>query len=273
MSIPRVLTIAGSDSGGGAGIQADLKTFQELGVYGMSVITAVTAQNTVVVSDVFPLPPETVRRQLTAIGEDLGPHAVKTGMLYSSEIIEAVVQSVKRWEWRNLVVDPVMLSKSGASLLQDEAVDDLVHRLLPLARLITPNLPEARLLTGVDIVDEDSMRLAAERISRFGVGGVLIKGGHFHEEGETSQDYLFTGTEEFWFSGPRYKTRHTHGTGCTLSSAVASGLAQGLSVQEAVALGKSFIEAAISQPISMGAGHGPVNHWAYRSRLDTGRMR
>lgn len=271
MNRPGVLTIAGSDSGGGAGIQADLKTFQELGVYGMSVITAVTAQNTREVTEVYPLPETTVKNQLNAIGKDLPPKAVKTGMLHNSRIIEAVAESIAYWGWNNVVVDPVMISKSGAVLLQEEAMDTLVYKLLPFANIITPNIPEAQLLSGIHIVNEDSMRVAADRIYQFGVRNVLIKGGHFDEETNSSNDYLYTGSEEFWFKGPRFMTRHTHGTGCTLSSAIASGLALELSIQEATALGKEFIEAAIRRPIGVGGGHGPVNHWAYRMNLDSER--
>jgi hydroxymethylpyrimidine/phosphomethylpyrimidine kinase len=263
--VRKVLTIAGSDSGGGAGIQADLKTFQELGVFGMTAITAVTAQNTLGVQGVYPLSVEAVVRQLDSIGEDLEPQAVKTGMLFSSAIIEAVAERLRHYGWRNLVVDPVMIAKGGAALLQDDAVEALRRFLLPLAEVVTPNIPEAVALAGMRIVTMHDRHAAAVRILQLGVKHVLIKGGHADGESGPAVDVLYSadGSAPFELAAERISTRHTHGTGCTFAAALAAELGKGTSVREAAQVAKAFIHAAIAHPLEIGQGHGPTNHWAW----------
>ncbi|NHM32589.1 bifunctional hydroxymethylpyrimidine kinase/phosphomethylpyrimidine kinase [Neobacillus terrae] len=258
----KALTIAGSDSGGGAGIQADLKTFQELGVFGMSALTAVTAQNTLGVQGVYPMSVEAVIQQIDSIGSDLGTDAVKTGMLFSSGIIEAVAGKIKEYGWSNLVVDPVMIAKGGASLLQNEAVNALKKYLLPLAAVVTPNIPEAEVLTGLDISNLEDRKQAAEAIISMGAKNVVIKGGHGEEE--EAVDLLFDGKEFSYFTSTRLETKNTHGTGCTFAAAITAELAKGTSVKDAVQVAKRFIEAAIRYDLGIGNGHGPTNHWAYR---------
>ncbi|MDP4099304.1 bifunctional hydroxymethylpyrimidine kinase/phosphomethylpyrimidine kinase [Paenibacillus sp. P96] len=262
MNITKALTIAGSDSSGGAGIQADLKTFQELGVYGMSALTAATAQNTLGVQAVFPLTPEAVGSQLDSIGADLTPDAVKTGMLYSAEIIAVTADRIARYGWSKLVIDPVMVAKGGAPLLKPDAVHTLIRDLLPLARIITPNLPEAEMLTGMKLLRAEDIREAARRIHAMGPELVIMKGGH--ASGAVARDLLYDGAAFTAFDGPRIHTVHTHGTGCTYSAAVTAGLASGLAVTEAVRVAKDFIQAAIENSLGIGAGHGPTNHFAYR---------
>lgn len=258
----KALTIAGSDSGGGAGIQADLKTFQELDVFGMSAITAVTAQNTLGVHGVYPLPLEAVDEQLDAIGTDLQTDAVKTGMLYSSELIERVAAKIKQYEWDKLVIDPVMVAKGGHHLLQDDAVDALCKHLIPLALVVTPNLPEAEILTGRKLETMEERKDAARSLHAMGARHVVIKGGHGTDD-EVSVDLLYDGRSFLTFSGERIKTRHTHGTGCTFAAAVTSGLAKGYTVEDSIQLAKDFIQAAIADTLKIGQGHGPTNHWAY----------
>lgn len=259
---PRALTIAGSDSGGGAGIQADLKTFQELGVYGMSALTAITAQNTQGVHAVYPLEPEAVVQQLDAIGADIGTDALKTGMLFSEAIIVAVAEAIRRHGWRHVVVDPVMIAKGGAALLQEDAIAALRRELFPVAAVVTPNIPEAEALSGKVIRNGSEMREAARILAGFGARNVIIKGGH--GEGALAVDLLFDGNGFAEVAGPRIETRRTHGTGCTFSAALAAGLAQGMGMEQAVGLAKAFIQAAIEEEILIGHGHGPTNHWAYR---------
>lgn len=263
MAIYKALTIAGSDSGGGAGIQADLKTFQELGVYGMSVITAVTAQNTLGVQGVYPMSVEAIERQLASIGEDLRPDALKTGMLFSGEIIGIVAAAIKKYGWKQIVIDPVMIAKGGASLLQQEAIDAMIHSLLPLADVVTPNIPEAEALSGISITNGDSRQKAAMRIHAFGCKHVMIKGGH-EANTEQATDLLYDGVSFTEFTSKRLITQHTHGTGCTFAAALTSGLAQGLTTKASLQLAKNFIHAAISEPLHIGSGHGPTNHWAYQ---------
>ena len=258
----KALTIAGSDSGGGAGIQADLKTFQELGVFGMSALTAVTAQNTLGVQGVYPMSVEAVIQQIDSIGSDLGTDAVKTGMLFSSEIIEAAAGKIKEYGWSNLVVDPVMIAKGGASLLQNEAVKALKKYLLPLAVVVTPNIPEAEVLTGLEIRNLEDRKQAAEMIISMGAKNVVIKGGHGEEE--EAVDLLLDGKEFSYFTSTRLETKNTHGTGCTFAAAITAELAKGTSVNDAVQVAKRFIEAAIRYDLGIGNGHGPTNHWAYR---------
>lgn len=265
MSVNKALTIAGSDSGGGAGIQADLKTFQELGVFGMSAITAVTAQNTLGVQAVFPMKAEAVAAQIDSVAADLAPDALKTGMLFNAEIIEAVSEKIKQYSWTKLVVDPVMIAKGGAPLLQREAVSALTKFLLPLALMITPNIPEAEALAGIPIKTLDDKKEAAKRIMDFGVHHVLIKGGH-DEASNNAVDMLFDGNEFYYFSSQRIQTKNTHGTGCTYSSALTAELAKGRGINEAVETAKEFIQAAIAADLHIGSGHGPTNHWAYNQK-------
>ncbi|MGY3750383.1 bifunctional hydroxymethylpyrimidine kinase/phosphomethylpyrimidine kinase [Vagococcus acidifermentans] len=255
-----VLTIAGSDSGGGAGIQADLKTFQELGVFGTSAITALTAQNTRGVHGVLPAAPEFVTQQIDCVMADFPVKAVKTGMLFSAEIIQAVADSLKKHA-SFLVVDPVMIAKDRTSLLQQSAVSALITELLPLATLVTPNIPEAETLSGLVIETQDDISAAAKRILAAGAEAVVIKGGHLSDKQAT--DYIFTADTVFTVSTPRIETRHTHGTGCTFSAACTAFLAQGYHLRDAIIEAKKFIHLAISQPINLGSGHGPTNHFAY----------
>lgn len=261
----KALTIAGSDSGGGAGIQADLKTFQELEVFGMSALTAVTAQNTLGVHGVYPMTADAVIKQIQAIGEDMGTDALKTGMLFNAEIIEAVSGQLKFYNWENVVVDPVMIAKGGASLLQMEAITAMKQYLLPLSKVITPNIPEAEVLTGMSIQTLEQKKEAAKRLWDLGVKNVVIKGGHDENQSE-STDLLFDGTEFYTFTSKRMETKNTHGTGCTFSAAITAELAKGATVYEAVSRAKDFIQAAIEDDLRIGKGHGPTNHWAYRIR-------
>lgn len=263
MEVSRALTIAGSDSGGGAGIQADLKTFQELGVYGMSVLTALTAQNTQGVHGVYAIPPEFIAQQIDAVLTDIGCDAVKTGMLFDSNIIEMVAHKLKEHNVRNYVLDPVMIAKGGAPLLLQEAVEAVKEHLLPLATVVTPNLPEAEVLTGMkEIKTREQMEEAARMLHDWGAQNIVVKGGHSEEEVAT--DLLYDGREFIELSSVRFHTQHTHGTGCTFAAAIASGLASGKTVHTAVEQAKRFITAAIGNPLGIGHGHGPTNHWAYR---------
>ncbi|WP_338469327.1 bifunctional hydroxymethylpyrimidine kinase/phosphomethylpyrimidine kinase [Niallia sp. XMNu-256] len=261
--VNKALTIAGSDSGGGAGIQADLKTFQELDVYGMSVITAVTAQNTLGVQGVHPIPPEFIANQIDSIATDIGVDALKTGMLFSPEIIEVVSQKIIQYQWEKVIIDPVMIAKGGASLLQTEAVDALKRHLLPHAFIVTPNIPEAEELTGINIKTEDDKFEAAKRIMDLGVKNVIIKGGHDESVSE-STDLLYDGENVYSFTEVRYQTKNTHGTGCTFSAAITAGMARGLTVYDAVSEAKKFISVAIKEDLHIGNGNGPTNHWAFK---------
>ena len=256
---PRLLTIAGSDSGGGAGIQADLKTFAALGCYGMSAITAVTAQNTVEVRNVQEIEPAVVADQIDAVFDDIGVDAVKIGMLSSRRIIEVVAERLAARAPTPTVLDPVMVAKSGAALLDDDAVDSLRELLLPRATLVTPNLPEARRLTGrpVDTVPE-RIALARELVAA-GASAVLVKGGH--APGETVLDLLFDGERVHRFAHPRLATTSDHGTGCTLSSAIAAALGHGRTLVEAVAEATEYLHGALARAFPLGHGHGPVHHF------------
>jgi hydroxymethylpyrimidine/phosphomethylpyrimidine kinase len=257
---PRALTIAGSDSGGGAGIQADLKTFTALGVYGLSVLTSITAQNTLSVLGINDLPPEFVELQVDAVLGDIGADAVKTGMLSNGGIILAVAKKIKQYGVEKLVVDPVMRAKSGDSLLDPEAEKILKQELFPLALVVTPNIPEAQALSGVTISSFDDMREAAEKIKSFGPRYVLIKGGHL-EWARQAVDIMYDGKEFNLFKAPRVETKDTHGTGCTYSSAICAGLAKGLDVLEAVRQAKQYVTEAIKRSFKLGQGHGPLNHF------------
>ncbi|WP_040225995.1 bifunctional hydroxymethylpyrimidine kinase/phosphomethylpyrimidine kinase [Bhargavaea cecembensis] len=257
------LTIAGSDSGGGAGIQADLKTFQELGVFGTSALTAVTAQNTLGVHGVWPLDPGAVTAQIDAVFSDFRVSAVKTGMLFSAEIIRAVAESLERAGRPALVVDPVMIAKGGAHLLQEEAADALVRELIPLAAVVTPNLPEAEVLAGMEIHGEADMEKAGRRLIGMGARAVIVKGGHRTDEHRASDLFVDADGNRLVLSSERIQTEDTHGTGCTFSAALAAFLAAGHPLPEAAAGAKKFIQAAISDGLGLGAGHGPTNHWAF----------
>ncbi|WCN38843.1 bifunctional hydroxymethylpyrimidine kinase/phosphomethylpyrimidine kinase [Aneurinibacillus uraniidurans] len=262
MAVYKALTIAGSDSGGGAGIQADIKTFQELGVFGMSVLTALTAQNTNGVHGVFAVPPEFVAQQLDAVLSDLGTDAVKTGMLFDSSIIRTVADKLKEYKVKNYVLDPVMIAKGGAPLLLEEAVAAVKEHLLPLSMVVTPNLPEAEVLTGMKRIETiEEMKEAAYILHAGGAANVVIKGGH--GTGPQVTDLLYDGDTFTEMTADRFDTPHTHGTGCTFAAATAAGLAQGMSVSDAVKQAKAFITAAITHPLGIGSGHGPTNHWAY----------
>jgi hydroxymethylpyrimidine/phosphomethylpyrimidine kinase len=255
---PRALTIAGSDSGGGAGIQADLKTFAAFGVYGASAITAITAQNTIGVRAIHDVPAAVVAAQIDAVLDDIGADAAKTGMLSSPEIIETVADRLRAHAVAALVVDPVMVAKSGDRLLREDAVQALRELLLPLAAVVTPNAPEATVLSGIEVVDAASAREAARRIHGLGPAMVVVKGGHL--AGDTSDDLVFDGRTFEILSGRRVATSHTHGTGCTFSAAIAACLARGLPPFEAVREARAYLQGAIEHAEPLGAGHGPVNH-------------
>lgn len=269
MAIPRVLIIAGSDSGGGAGIQADLKTVSALGAFGMTAITALTAQNTTGVYSVIELPPEFVARQIEVCVTDIGCDAVKTGMLANAQIIEVVAEQVRKHGLTTLVVDPVMVAKSGAPLLKSDAVETLRTKLFPLATVVTPNIHEARVLTGMEIRSLDEMKEAAKRMHEFAPNFVLVKGGHLEGTNE-SIDILYDGKEFTEFRAPRHETKNTHGTGCIFASAIAAGLAAGLDVKAAVRQAKEFITVAIKGALPLGRGYGPANPMAW---LEVAKMR
>jgi hydroxymethylpyrimidine/phosphomethylpyrimidine kinase len=254
---PRALTIAGSDSGGGAGIQADLKTFGALGVYGVSAITAVTVQNTKGVSGYEELSPHTVADQIRSVVTDIGVDAAKTGMLASAAIVEAVAEAIAETHVPNLVVDPVFMSKHGHPLLAADAVEALRERILPLATLVTPNLPEASGLAGFLVDSRDAMKKAAEAILSFGPRAVLVKGGHL--PGNRSDDLFFDGSRLLWVQGERIDTPNTHGTGCVLSAAIAAWLARDDELLTAVRKGKAFVTEAIRHSLAIGQGIGPVD--------------
>jgi hydroxymethylpyrimidine/phosphomethylpyrimidine kinase len=259
----RVLTIAGSDSGGGAGIQADLKTFAANGCYGMSVITALTAQNTQGVTAIHALPPSFAVEQMTAVFTDIGADAVKIGMLYSAELIEAVAEGLNQFRARNIVLDPVMVAQSGDKLLQDSAIQAVKDHLMPVADVVTPNLPEAEVLLGRKIESFEDVKRAARELAGNGGRSILIKGGHMAESNSTDLLYL---TEEDRFvilEAERIDSRNNHGTGCTLSSAIAANMARGSNIEEAVEKAKAFISNAIraGAAYKIGHGHGPVHHF------------
>ncbi|MFP4624011.1 MAG: bifunctional hydroxymethylpyrimidine kinase/phosphomethylpyrimidine kinase [Gemmatimonadota bacterium] len=265
MSIPVALTIAGSDSGGGAGIQADLKTFHAFGVFGTSAITAITAQDTVGVHEVHPVPVGTVRRQIQVVARDLGPAAVKTGMLATAELVEAVASSIREEGLGNYVLDPVMVATSGDRLLDRDAESAVGELLLPRAALVTPNLDEARLLAGRAIGGESDMRAVAELLVERGAGAALVKGGHL--EGGEVVDVLVDGAGVRTWRRPKIATKSTHGTGCTVSAAIAAGLAHGRPLREAVEDALAFARRAIEEAPGLGHGNGPLNHFVEAARV------
>ena len=256
MKLPIAMTIAGSDSGGGAGIQADLKTFAALGVHGTSAITAITAQNTTGVTDILELPTSLVRAQIDAVVEDMGVQAAKTGMLSSAAIITTVAEAIQRHGMRNLVVDPVMVAKGGAKLLRDDAVSAMRELLIPLAAVITPNLPEASVLLDHRVETLDERRQAARDLVAMGARAAVVKGGH---AGGDAIDVYFDGTRFAELSAPRIETQNTHGSGCVFSAAIAAHLAREASLVDAVREAKIFITRAILNSLEVGHGHGPVN--------------
>ena len=258
---PRVLSIAGSDSGGGAGIQADLKTFAALGCFGMTAITALTAQNTCGERAIHPVPPDMLRAQIDAVLEDIGADAVKVGMLHSPEIVRTVAQAIDRHQLQRVVFDPVMVATSGAKLIDDPAIAVLVSELFPRATLITPNLDEAALLVGRPLTSAQDMAQAAAELLARGARAVLLKGGHL--AGEVVTDLLLaSGREPLWMEAPRIATANTHGTGCTLSSAIAAHLALGATLAQAVQQARDFVRQALQAGASVktGQGEGPLNH-------------
>ena len=259
MTVPKALTIAGSDSGGGAGIQADLKTFMALGAYGTSVLTAVTAQNTLGVQGVMELPPEFVAQQFDSVLSDIGAHAAKTGMLSSISLVQVVAKKIREYNIRQLVVDPVMVAKGGHPLLREEARQALVEALLPLALAVTPNLHEAGLLAHMEVKDRPAMEEAARRIKALGPTYVVVKGGHLEDE---ACDLLFDGRSFRAYQAPKLDTVCTHGAGCTFSAAITAGLAKGLMMEEAVAAAKAFVSQAMAAGVLIGQGHAPLNHRA-----------
>jgi len=255
----KALTIAGSDSSGGAGIQADLKTFQAFDVYGMSVVTSITAQNTQGVKAIYGLPEEFVTLQIDAIFEDIVVDAVKIGMLFSEAIIDVVAERMDFYGIEKLVVDPVMIAKSGARLLKESAIERFIKLIVPLSFVLTPNIPEAEVISGEKIEDIDDVKKSAEKIHRMGAKNVLIKGGHLEEE--KSKDILFDGKNFYSFEDERILTRNTHGTGCTLSSAIAACLAREIDVYNAIGIAKRYVTSAIREaPNDIGKGFGPLYH-------------
>lgn len=258
---PQAVTIAGSDSGGGAGIQADLKTFQARHVFGMSIITALTAQNTYGVSSAFEIPIDFIVAQFESLDADFRISAAKTGMLASAEIVQTVAEIYQKVNFGPLVVDPVMVAKGGSRLLDPSAIDAVKNDLLPISEIVTPNIPEAEALVGYPVESEKEMMQAAYDLKRLGANQVIIKGGH--GQGTSSADFvLFADGQEMWYQTPRLETVRTHGTGDTFASCIVAELAKGKSVEMAIRIAKAFIYAAINQEISVGHGHGPTNHWA-----------
>lgn len=251
------LTIAGSDSSGGAGIQADLKTMTALGVYGMSAITALTAQNTTGVQSIFEVTPKFLEEELDSIFTDIFPDSVKIGMVSNADLIRVISKKLREYNAKNIVVDPVMVSTSGSKLMADGAKDTLLSELFKVADIITPNIPEAEALTGQSIKSKDDMVEAAKKIGEFFEGYILLKGGHSADDAD---DLLYKNSEKIWIKGERIENPNTHGTGCTLSSAIASYLAMGHDVPESVHLAKEFITGAISSKLDLGKGRGPLNH-------------
>ena len=283
IDMKKVLTIAGSDCSGGAGIQADLKTYAAHGIYGMSVITSLTAQNTTGVFGIMDCEPGFVTKQIDAVFNDIRPDAVKIGMVSRDYIIEEIADGLKKYKADNIVLDPVMVSTSGKSLISDDAKKIIINRIMPLAAIITPNIPEAEVLSGISIVSDEDMVKAAKLIYAKIAGdtkaghhtemsgnlqekntgtAVLIKGGH---SADCANDYLYTGNEGIWYKAERVDNPNTHGTGCTLSSAIACGLAQGLSLRAAVKCAKDYITGALKAGLNLGSGSGPLNHMYERN--------
>lgn len=254
--LKKILTIAGSDCSGGAGIQADIKTITVHKAYAMSVITALTAQNTMGVYGIFDVSAEFVSRQLDCIFTDIFPDAVKIGMVSNTEIIQVITEKLKFYKPKNIVLDPVMISTSGRKLLQDSAITALINKLFPLADIVTPNIPETEFLTGMSIKNQDDVLKVSEEFQ----GNVLIKGGHFDD---TADDLLIIGGEKIWFRGEKINNPNSHGTGCTLSSAIACNLAHGYSLADSVKKAKDYISGALKNGLNLGIGNGPLNHFYF----------
>ena len=257
MKMKTALTIAGSDCSGGAGIQADFKTITMNGVYAMSAITALTAQNTTGVRAIQESTPDFLKQQLDAIFEDIYPDAVKIGMVASSELIRVIADRLRHYEAKNIVVDPVMVATSGSALMKNDAVQTLIEELLPVATLVTPNIPEAQVLSGLTIENKEDMIIAAKHIGDNYHCAVLLKGGHSIND---ANDLLYDNGESVWFEGKRIDNPNTHGTGCTLSSAIASNLAKGYTLSESVQRAKDYISGALAAMLDLGEGSGPMNH-------------
>lgn len=260
---PQALSIAGSDSGGGAGMQADLKTIQERHVFATTVLVAITAQNTLGVQDALALPQSIIDAQFASLNADLAIKACKTGMLADVAQVKAVVANLKRYDFGPLTVDPVMIAKGGAPLLSEAAIQTVHDELLPLATIVTPNLPEAEKLTGLSIQTQTDMTQAAKQLQALGAKNIIIKGGHFTAESESNDYVLLENGADFWMTAKRVATVRTHGTGDTLSACITAELAKGQSIKNAIQTGKAFVESAIKDGILVGHGHGPLNHWAY----------
>jgi len=262
-AFPQTLTIAGTDSGGGAGIMADIKTMQERHTFATAVVVAVTAQNTLGVQDFMALPTKLIDEQFASLAADLKISACKTGMLADAEHVKIVAANLRKYDFGPLTVDPVMIAKGGAPLLAADAIDSVKQLLLPLATLVTPNLPEAQRLTGMTISNAAETKAAAHYLQQLGAKNVLIKGGHA-DQSEVRDFALLASGDSFWVSAPRVATKRTHGTGDTLSSCITAELAKGKTMAQAIRLAKKFVAAAIAETIQVGHGHGPLNHWAYR---------
>ena len=271
MRLKTALTIAGSDCSGGAGIQADLKTFSANGVFGMSAVTAVVAENTCRVISIHDVPPKLIREQITAVFEDIPPDAVKVGMLSGAETMRAVAESFRQYRPRHTVIDPVMVAKGGCSLMQQEALDTLKREILPLCEVLTPNIPEAETLVGRELRTKEDLQDACREIAALGARCVLLKGGHLSEDRD-AEDLLFDGETFHTYTTKRIPTKNTHGTGCTFSSAITAHLALGKSVPDAVAAAKDYVTMAIAHALDLGHGHGPTHHFydLYRNGLQTG---
>lgn len=265
------LTIAGSDSGGGAGIQADLKAFSAQGVFGMSVITAITAQNTVEVRGVQNIELAMIASQIEAVFDDIQVDAVKIGMLSSADVVNIVAKTLEKYAPKQIILDPVMISKAGHHLLQEEAIEALKTVMIPMATMITPNIPEAEVLTGMKIVTRKDMEEACRKIYALGAKTVLLKGGHLAND---PNDLFFDGEDFYWYEGKRIETKNTHGTGCTLSSVITANVAKGYSLLEAVGIAKEYITNAILHSFNLGNGHGPVHHfYQFDESLKEGSVR
>jgi len=256
--LPKSLTIAGSDSGGGAGIQADLKTFASLGVYGTSAITAVTSQNTLGVTDIVDIPAKSVVSQIQAVISDIGTDSIKTGMLSNASIVNAVSSFLSQNKFEKIIVDPVMISKSGHKLLSESAIKSIVSMLIPISYIITPNIPEASIISGTEIDSIESAKIAAKKIVKLGARTCIVKGGHF--DGPPT-DVFYDGKKYEIFKSKRINTKNTHGTGCTFSAAIAAYIAKGEDIISSISKSKDYINSAIQENFLIGKGHGPLNHF------------
>ncbi|AZP95563.1 bifunctional hydroxymethylpyrimidine kinase/phosphomethylpyrimidine kinase [Latilactobacillus curvatus] len=261
---PQALTIAGSDSGGGAGMQADIKTIQERHVFATNVVVAITAQNTLGVQASLPLPLSLINQQFASLATDFKIRACKTGMLADAEHVTTVAENLRHYDCGPLTLDPVMIAKGGAQLLADDAIDTLRTELLPLATVLTPNLPETEVLTGSRIKTTADFKQAAHQLQQMGAKNIIIKGGHLDHQSQAADYVLYADGQDEWLTTPRIATKRTHGTGDTFSACLTAELAKGTPLKAAIHISKAFIQAAIANPIAVGHGHGPTNHWAYQ---------